>query len=267
MLSYGIVSNAVIRPHTHLLPACRSFPARKSFRPQILLSFIPFRGPHGGWRHGGVPCTGTKSPGCWWPCPRRMLRMALCSLFLIAGLKQLINCSARCPIPAAATQWGPPRLGHAQAQPLCSDFGLTQKTQAQSKLGVKLPVLLVSLHSLGRVVRGVLRKGSCAWPEQLSISRYPQPPLQTRSQFSQLKNAQLTERSLLGFLGSQGQYQPHHPRALTLGSTGGHAVCSEPKALCPKEGSGLGSFPWHPSSPGAVLTDLGAQSAFWEVLY
>lgn len=53
----------------------------------------------------------------------------------------------------------------------------------------------------GGVVQGLLRKGSCTWPEQLSLSRYPKPPLQTPSQFSQLKNDQLTEASWV-FLGA-----------------------------------------------------------------
>lgn len=61
-------------------------------------------------------CTRTKSRGCWWPCPRRMLRKALCSLVLIAGPKQLVSRCAPCsPVPAAAARGKPPQ-GRAGAQ-------------------------------------------------------------------------------------------------------------------------------------------------------
>lgn len=124
MLPHGMVSNAVIRPHPHPLPLFKAVPAGK-FQTSDPSLFIPLCGPREGWRLiPPRPHTQDKKPGCQWPCPGRMLRMALCSLFLIAGSKQLINCSAlHPPAPAATAPWG-----HAGAQPLSADFGVIHKT-------------------------------------------------------------------------------------------------------------------------------------------
>lgn len=107
-----------------------------SFKPQIpFFPLILLQGPRGGWRlrwpqFPPGPLCRDKEP--WvpvavssgrvpWLWPRGMLRMALCSLFLIAGPRQLVKGSALCPpVPAA--------LGRARAQPLRADFGVTHKT-------------------------------------------------------------------------------------------------------------------------------------------
>lgn len=129
------VSNAAITPLTHFLPLFKSVPAGKFQTTNPFFPLILLQGPRGGCRlrwpqfPPGPLCrdkeprvpVAVSSGRVPWLWPRGMLRMALCSLFLIAGPRQLVKGSALCPpVPAA--------LGRARAQPLRADFGVTYKT-------------------------------------------------------------------------------------------------------------------------------------------